>query len=88
MLDRHRLPARDHQHRLLLDFALEHVDRLVLVDGGGGELRIATLQRLERLTEHLLGQTAHLGDLAVEERKFLLVRPDNVLVLLFHYSNS
>ena len=79
-----RLAARDHHHRLLLDLALERVDRLVLVDGGGGKLRIAALQRLDRLAEHLLGKAAHLGDLVVEEGKLLLVRPDDMFVLLIH----
>ena len=80
----HRLAPGDHHHGLLLDLPLERVDRLVLLDGGGGELRVAALQRLDRLAEHLLGEAAHLGDLVVEERKLLLVRPDDVLVLLVH----
>ena len=39
-----RLAAGDHDDRLLLDLALQRVDRLVLLMVGGGELRIAALR--------------------------------------------
>ena len=80
----HRLPPGDHHHGLLFDLTLDLIDFLVLVDGGGGEFGIAPLQGLEGLAEYLLGEAAHLGDLVVEERKLLLVRPDDVVVLLVH----
>ena len=80
----HRLAPGDHHHGLLLDLLLERVDRLVLLDCGGGELRVTALERLDRLAEHLLGEAAHLRDLIVEERELLLIRPDDVFVLLVH----
>ena len=51
---------------------------------GGRELRVTALERLDRLAEHLLGEAAHLRDLIVEERELLLIRPDDVFVLLVH----
>ncbi len=38
-----------------------------------GQLRVAAFQRVERLTEKLLGEAAHLGDLLVEQRQLFLV---------------
>src|SRR5262245_15125747 len=81
---RQGLPARDHHHRLLLNLLLQRVDRLIFVDGGGSKFGIAALQRVEGLAEYLLGETAHLGDLVVEEGELLLIRPDDVFVLLLH----
>ena len=59
---RHRLPARDRQHRLLLDLALQRIDRGIERDRALGTLGIAPGQRLDRIGNLLLGQTAHFRD--------------------------
>ena len=76
----HRLAARDHGDHLLLDLALELVDLAVAHHDLLGELRVAALQRIERLAEQLLGEAAHLRDLLVEQRQLFLVRFYGVLV--------
>ena len=84
----HRLAPGDHDDGLLLDLVLELVDRLVLLDGDVGEVRIAALERVDRLAEDLLGETAHLGDLVVERGKLVLIGPDDVLVRVHLWSFS
>ena len=75
-----RLAPGDHDDGLLLDLLLQFVDRLILLDGGGGEVGIAAFERIDGLPEDLLGETAHLGDLVVERGELLLVGPDDVFV--------
>ena len=77
----HRLAARDHGDDLLLDLALERC-RSARSDCDDllGELGIAALERIERLAEQLLGETAHLRDLLVEQRQLFLVGFYGVLV--------
>ena len=66
-VDRHRLAARDRQDRLLLDLALQRVDRA----GRAPMTRCASSasrshQRIDGVGDLLLGEAAHLGDLAGE----------------------
>jgi hypothetical protein len=61
-VDRHRLPARDRQHRLFLDLALQRVDRRIERNRALGPLGIAPGQRLDCIGNLLLSQTAHFRD--------------------------
>ena len=76
----HRLAAGDHGDHLLLDLALEVVDQAVGQHDLLGDLGIAALERLERPAQELLGKTAHLSDLLVEQRQLFLVGFYGVLV--------
>ena len=46
-----RLAPGDHDDGLLLDLRLQLVDRLILLDGGGGEVGIAAFERIDGLPE-------------------------------------
>ncbi len=76
----HGLAAGDHDDGLLLDLLLQLVDDLVLLNGEAGEVRIAAFERVDRLTDDLFGEPAHLGDLVVERGELLLVGGNDVLV--------
>ena len=65
-VDRHRLPARDGQHGLFLDLALQRVDRRVGADDALRQLGIASRQRIDRVGDLLFGKPAHLGNHAGE----------------------
>ncbi len=63
-VDRHRLPARDGEDGLFLDFALHDVDRGIGGDDAFAQLDIAIDQRLDGIGDLTLRKPAHLGDLA------------------------
>ena len=63
-VDRHRLPPRDGEDGLFLDFALQRVDRGIHGDDALAQLDVALDQRLHGIGDLPLRQPAHLGDLA------------------------
>ena len=65
-IDRHRLAARDGEHRLVLDLALQGVDAGVALDHAPGALDVALGERRDRVGDLLLGKAAHLRDHAGE----------------------
>ncbi len=77
-VDRHRLAPRDGQDRVLLDLALQRSRRgsTATVRARG---RRRARQRVHRVRQHLLGDAAHLGDLAAEQLEFLVVGSDDVI---------
>ena len=79
-VDRHRLPARDGQRRLLLDLALQHVEPRIGLDHLMGERGVAGGERVHRVDHHFLGDAAHLGDPALEQVEVLVVGSDGMLV--------
>ena len=79
-VDRHRLPARDRQHRLLLDLALERVEPRIGLHHLMGEVAIAGGQRVHRVDHHFLGDAAHLGDPPLEQVEILVVGSDSMLI--------
>ena len=79
-VDRHRLPARDRQDRLLLDFALQEVEPRIGADDLMGERGVGGGERIHRVDHHLLGEAAHLRDAPLEQIEILVVGSDGVLV--------
>ena len=79
-VDRHRLPARDRQYRLVLDLALQHVEPRIGRDDLMGERGVAGGKRVHRVDHHFLGDAAHLGDSPLEQVEVFVVGPDSVLV--------
>ena len=66
-IDRHRLAARDGQHGLLLDLALQRVDRARRrAMTRCASVGVAVGERVDRIGDLLFGKPAHLGDHARE----------------------
>jgi hypothetical protein len=65
-IDRHRLAARDGEHRLFFDFALQCIDVRVPRGYALRQRGIALRQGIDRLRDLFLGKTAHLGNHACE----------------------
>ena len=78
-VDGHRLAARDRQHRLFLDFALQRVEPGIGGDNLLRERDVGGRERVHRLDHHLLGDAAHLGDAPFEDFEFLVVGFDGVI---------
>ena len=79
-VDRHRLPARDRQRRLLLDLALKQVEPRIGLHHLMGKHGVAGGKRVHRVDHHFLGQAAHLGDPPLEQVEILVVGSDGMLV--------
>src|SRR5690606_11006509 len=69
----HGLPTCDHRDHLAFDIALELVDRFIRLDHRLGELWIALLERIEGVSQRMLGEPAHLRDPAIEQRQLFFV---------------
>ena len=85
-IDRHRLTARDGEHRTLLDLALERIDGRIERDDVLSEPAVALRQRIDRVGDLLFGKPAHLGHHAgqvlqvdVEGFRGVMVSHDSVL---------
>ena len=63
-VDRHRLPPRDGEDGLLLDFALHRVDRGIGGDHPLAEFDVAIDQGADGIGDLPLREPAHLGDFA------------------------
>ncbi len=59
-VDRHRLPARDGEHGLVLDLALQRIDAGIDRHHAPGTLAVALGQRIDGIRDLLLGEAAHL----------------------------
>ena len=79
-VDRHRLPARDRQRRLLLDLALQEVEPRIGLHHLMRKRGVAGGERVDRVDHHFLGQAAHLGDPPLEQVKVLVVGSDSMLI--------
>ena len=72
-IHRHRLAPRDGEDGLGFDISLEKVEPHVARHHRLGKLGIEQRESVHGLRQHLLGDAAHLGDLAAERLEFGVV---------------
>ncbi len=76
---RQRLALGDGHDRLLFDIALQNVETLIDGDGGPRQIGVERGERLHRIAQHLLGDAAHLRDLAAKGFKLVVVGSDGMI---------
>jgi hypothetical protein len=81
------LAPRDGEDRTLLDLPLQRVETRIGPDHRLGERRIAANKRRHRIGQHLLRDTAHLGDVGTQAVEIGIEALDGVVGHGWHGSS-